>query len=464
MDEGSTQDFVQNAFQRAVPMQVKFPSERSEGTWVIRTHGRIGLVSTRYDDEEAARSAFRWTLRSAVLFGPTGQVVEQKAGWLDMKANSHLEIINRVQQRSKTCPFVFEEQWTLGTHCRGGVSWEVFATESDALRRYSACWWSKVLFGPDGVPRYCSTGSLDRKGAGVATVLQVHRDREDRASETAVKEDMKLGAAPFIPRTAREGQHLKGAVIKRVWRLVGRRAVMNRLMPNSLCYFDARINPQVEGLVALTIDDAPCRLGHKNSMIAEVRNVLREFEASATFMVMGKFIQGSEDDLVSLLSDGHELGNHGLVDRAYHKDEAADFGRAVDECTSSLLELQRKAGVPEHVRWFRAPHGRSSGTMTKVLEDRGLRNVMCDTYACCPVIQDAEFIGNFLASSAHDGSVIVIHMPEHGFREWCLEGLRICLRGLRARGLRAVTVGHIADLVGENPVVDSCPDHAGERV
>jgi len=430
------------------PEPFAWSGRSAEGKWLIRMHGSAGVLSSRYETEEAARRAFKKSFKSAALFDPEGQVVEERAGFLDVNAKSHLEVIRSVQRRQKTCPFVFEEQWTLGTHRRGGVCWEVFPSESAALDRYNSCWWSKVLFSPDGVSRYCATGQFDRTGAGVATILQVHRDREDRASQKAVKEDLAQGHAPFIPRTARQGQHLKGAVIKRLWQLVASRTAMSRLMPNSLCYFDAAKNPQVQGLVALTIDDAPCRLGNKNSMVQEVREVLREFDAKATFMVMGKFVQGNEDDLVSLLCDGHEFGNHGLVDRPYHKDGEAEFGQAVDECTESLRELQRRAGVEERVRWFRAPHGRTSGTMTKVLEDRGLTNVMCDTYACCPVIQDAEFIGNFLASSAHHGSVIVIHMPEHGFREWCLRGLEICLSGLRERGLKAVTVGELANLAG----------------
>ena len=55
--------------------------------------------------------------------------------------------------------------------------------------------------------------------------------------------------------------------------------------------------------------------------------------------------------------------------------------------------------------------------MSEVLKDRRLTNVMCDTYACCPVIQDGDFIGSFLGKQAEHGSIIVIHMPEHGFRE-----------------------------------------------
>ena len=84
---------------------------------------------------------------------------------------------------------------------------------------------------------------------------------------------------------------------------------------------------------------------------------------------------------------------------------------------------------------------------------------MCDTYACCPVIQDGDFIGKFLGQQAEHGSIIVIHMPEHGFRasgrlrlkafeaqEWCLRGIQELLAHLKSRGLKAVTVGHLAQL------------------
>eukprot|EP00972_Heterocapsa_arctica_P006919 1013065-Heterocapsa_arctica.AAC.1 len=60
--------------------------------------------------------------------------------------------------------------------------------------------------------------------------------------------------------------------------------------------------------------------GNEASMVPEVLALLKEHDALATFMVMGKFVEGNEDDLVQLLREGHELGNHGLVDKSYHRD------------------------------------------------------------------------------------------------------------------------------------------------
>merc|ERR1711879_567176 len=121
------------------------------------------------------------------------------------------------------------------------------------------------------------------------------------------------------------------------------------------------------------------------------------------------------------------------------EDTSADFASAVDQCSALIEQLQREAGLPTKVRWFRAPHGKYTRTMQSVIKERELENVMCDTYASCPVVTDGDFIGNFLTNRAQDGSIILLHMPERGFREWCLQGLEILLEGLERRGLVATT-------------------------
>jgi len=213
---------------------------------------------------------------------------------------------------------------------------------------------------------------------------------------------------------------------------------------DSICYYDASVFPEVKGYVALTIDDAPNRLGREASMLPEVMELLRKHDASATFMVMGKFVEGNEADLVDLLRDGHELGNHGMVDRPYHKDSNSSFSEAVEECSCRIRALQREAQVMEDVRWFRAPHGKYTSEMSATLQQKGLTNVMCDTYACCPVIQDSNFIGGLLAERANHGSIILIHMPEKGFRDWCFVAMQRLLEDLNQRGLRVVTVSELA--------------------
>lgn len=296
----------------------------------------------------------------------------------------------------------------------------------------------------------CCSAALDQKGVGVARVLLQAR-LTGQASSACPVTAMETGAVPFIP-----AERLPGVsqALQLLWEtVVTRAAIQNSIewfVGNSMCYFDVDRFPGVMNHVALTIDDVPCRLGPRNSMIKQVQKLLKSYQAQATFMLMGKFIPGNETDLVSLLKDGHEFGNHGLVDKSYSNDSREDFEVAVEECSQRIRALQSAAGLPqETVRWFRAPHGKLSAVMTEVLQRKGLTNVMCDTYACCPVIQDADFIGNFLGKQAEHGSIILIHMPERGFREWCLRGLEELLKQLNRRGLQPVSVGKLAQLADD---------------
>lgn len=360
----------------------------------------------------------------------------------------------------------FCEQWTLGCSINLRLRWEYFTSEEEARARLNRTLWSRVLFDPGGVPIKIYPGFFDPRAAGVAALLAARRadsltfmasgpqrtssnPLHDRARRQEVLGAIEEGEAPFIPRE-------RGPVVRRAvqklqeaagrWSVESRRSVVDRASKHhTLSFFDVDQSPGVRGLVALTIDDAPCRLGKKSSMMPEVLAALEERGARATFMVMGRFVDGNERDLEEALHRGHELGNHGLVDKPYdRKDGEGEFAEALDECTSRIQELQRRAGVAEEVRWFRAPWARYSKGMAEIVQERGMRHVLCDTYACCPVIQDGTFIGDYLASNATDGSIIVLHMPERGFREWCYEGLTGFLAGLEARGMRAVTVSELA--------------------
>ncbi|CAK0867830.1 unnamed protein product [Prorocentrum cordatum] len=176
------------------------------------------------------------------------------------------------------------------------------------------------------------------------------------------------------------------------------------LRNTSLCFFDAQRFPSVAGHVALTIDDAPGRLPQACSRIPDVADLLRARGARASFFLMGGSVRGHEADLVRLVREGHELCNHAVADRPYHEDSPEEFAAAVDSCNEQIKEIQRSAGVPACARWFRAPHGKYTESMEDVLHERLLTNTMCDCYASDPVVEDGEWIGNFLARRAVHGS------------------------------------------------------------
>lgn len=219
------------------------------------------------------------------------------------------------------------------------------------------------------------------------------------------------------------------------------------------------------GYIALTIDDAPCRVDDReSSKLSKVLDLLDKHNAKATFMVIQDFLTSAhEPDLVQLLQQGHEMANHGVEDASMtsKKDYPTpdDFAKAVQNGNERIKELQELATlalkndeesnnmtsrIQQGVKWFRAPHGQYTKLMEQGLEKLGMYNVMCDAYAADPVVEDGEWIAKSLSQQAKDGSIILIHMPERGFREYCLKALELLLDDLCIRrGFQVVTVSEL---------------------
>lgn len=206
------------------------------------------------------------------------------------------------------------------------------------------------------------------------------------------------------------------------------------------------------GYVALSLDDAPCRFDDRShSQLENVLDLLKKYDAKATFMVISSFLADChEPDMIRLLVEGHELANHGVKDEAMDKmaTSVETFVEALDECNNKITDLQKKAGgVEVGVKWFRAPQSRYTKTMEEGLVQRDMHNVMCDAYAACPIVEDGPWIASALSKQIKNGSIAILHMPEKlGFREHCLEALERLLEELKKRNFKVVTVGELHQL------------------
>ena len=211
--------------------------------------------------------------------------------------------------------------------------------------------------------------------------------------------------------------------------------------------------PGCAGKVALTIDDAPALPG-KRPLMQEVLDLLDEFDASCTFFVVSSFIEGREDLLRSAVERGHELGNHGGRDVPYHTHSKEDFRKVYLDCETMINEclahVNENAGPPaprravnrRNNKWFRPPWARMSQQMSQVLEREGARLAMSDCHGL-DVMCRPPFIANYTARHAMPGSMVLLHMPSVGFREYNLESIRSSLAGLKARGLKCVSLSEL---------------------
>mmetsp|Transcript_14147 Transcript_14147/g.38718 ORF Transcript_14147/g.38718 Transcript_14147/m.38718 type:complete len:188 (+) Transcript_14147:1-564(+) len=178
-------------------------------------------------------------------------------------------------------------------------------------------------------------------------------------------------------------------------------------------------------------------------MIREVQEMLRKYDAKATFMLCSDYVKGFEAEALSLLAEGHEFGNHCPRDREYASLSPADFEAALQETSQALEALLGEGG---RVRWFRAPQGRYTSSMREVVGRHGMRHALGNAYCDDWAIEDAKWISATMLRQSGSGSIAIIHFPERGFREHTLEALELLLEGLKARGLRAVTLSTMADL------------------
>ena len=184
--------------------------------------------------------------------------------------------------------------------------------------------------------------------------------------------------------------------------------------------------------------------------------VLAEYNATCSFFVVTTYMEEREADVRQLLRSGHEICNHGGKDIPYHRHSKESFRDVlltceakIDECLRDVNSSSSASPGPVGInrrnnKWFRPPHAKMSDNMEKVLEEGGFRLAMSDCYGL-DVMCRPPFIGEYTARHAQAGSIVLLHVPEVGFREYNLESLRTSLAGLQARGLRCVSLSELEE-------------------
>ena len=199
----------------------------------------------------------------------------------------------------------------------------------------------------------------------------------------------------------------------------------------------------VDNAVAFTIDDGFCGVDNLDGdMIEEVRVLFKSHDAKATFFITGShYNRKFNSDIELLIKDGHELANHNMMDWSYVSYADEEF--ILDFNKTELILSQYRTKTP---KWYRAPFGQFSKTMEEVIHDKNMIHVVCDAFANDTVIPDAKWIAEFILKRVRPGSIVLIHMPEKGVREWNFQALQLTLEGLEKRNLKVVTVSELSKM------------------
>ena len=114
-----------------------------------------------------------------------------------------------------------------------------------------------------------------------------------------------------------------------------------------------------------------------------------------------------------------------MMDWSYENYSMEEFEYDLN-LTKNILSLYNQ----KYSKWYRAPFGKLNDLMQKVIERENLVHVVPDAFAHDTFIPDPNWISNYILRKVKPGSIILIHMPERGVREWNYKAMQLTLEGL----------------------------------
>jgi peptidoglycan/xylan/chitin deacetylase (PgdA/CDA1 family) len=180
---------------------------------------------------------------------------------------------------------------------------------------------------------------------------------------------------------------------------------------------------------ALTFDDGP-----SVTQTPKILATLNRFHARATFFEEGHHVHGREDLMNEILADGDEIANH-----TYDHPEYPGNG----ELASTDRLIHAATGFEPCL--FRPPYGLIDGKVSSAARRNRLEMVLWSLDSGDDHHPGVAAIRATVLASAGPGSIILMH--DGGHHPQTVRALPGVIRGLRARGLRLVTV---TDLLGDH--------------
>lgn len=230
---------------------------------------------------------------------------------------------------------------------------------------------------------------------------------------------------------------------------------VSKLFPDAIFY-----KPTQEKIVALTIDDAPTPDDPEDYSTQLILDAIALFNRQisapqervrATFFIISGHLNDNSTILKRILQDGHEIGNHGVVDDTHAWLHPQEFERQLQEAHDRLLLL---TGL-EQIRWYRPGRGlynqemvaaikRLSDSTSYELKLALASMIPIDTYEL--LHRSPQFIAWYISQFVFPGAILVLHGGSIARAKQTAAALSIILEELRQQDYRVVTLSDLWDL------------------
>jgi peptidoglycan/xylan/chitin deacetylase (PgdA/CDA1 family) len=194
--------------------------------------------------------------------------------------------------------------------------------------------------------------------------------------------------------------------------------------------------PSNRKIVELTIDDAP------SPYTAQILDLLKEYNAKATFFIIGSQIASHPGLLERIHAEGHETGSHAWRDEA-------SLSLPLTDLKQQTQELEELLPVNENgEKYFRPGSGFFSKEMVEMVEGLGYRTVLGCVFPHDAQIHSAKWNSRHVLSMVRSGAVVIVHDR----RGYSVEEMERILKGLQTGGWMVESLGGLLRIAEEERV------------
>ncbi|KAF2335967.1 polysaccharide deacetylase family protein [Flavobacterium ginsenosidimutans] len=159
-------------------------------------------------------------------------------------------------------------------------------------------------------------------------------------------------------------------------------------------------NPlETEKKIALTFDDGP------SIYTLEVLELLKKYNAKATFFCIGKNIETHPEILQKVIDEGHLVGNH-----SYSHSKFFDFYNA-EKITEELQKTDAllEKFTSKKINFFRPPYGVTTPSIRRALKVTGHKTIGWNIRSLDGGTTNQELIFNRLIKHISPGGIVLLH-------------------------------------------------------
>ncbi|OTE96824.1 polysaccharide deacetylase [Crenothrix sp. D3] len=153
-------------------------------------------------------------------------------------------------------------------------------------------------------------------------------------------------------------------------------------------------------IIALSFDDGP-----DSQYTPQVLALLANYEATATFFVIGKHIHGNESLLKQMITEGHSIGNH-TYSHSFFIDfkNVQGFKDELNQTSDLVFNV-----IGKRVKLFRPPYGVTTPNLAKAAKLLDYRIIGWNIRSLDTTKDSAEVITQRVQSQIKSGAIILLH-------------------------------------------------------